>query len=313
MSDFVSSRIERTSLPWKSDIRPHIRRFNLKNARPDGGARIAPRRRSRPPHGFESFRPNWVTFEGKITTPPSAAVYRFQSVVFFCACFARSTAIVATTFLTTSSTSTPRISRNRYFMRSRSMCPRPFGGPYKRKLSTVSTARRFLPRPTGRALEALSRPGEWRRSAGSYRPLENQNKRGRPRGSRSCLWVVEEGLLGWGWGRRLERRLDDLDGLPVAAEVLRDPGRELESDPQAAVLEEDVGVLELGHVERDPLALLREGPLRASDQARALQGVDAAVARRDRYAVLAAQVDRGLRLLEGGHENLGRILVRDES
>ena len=53
--------------------------------------------------------------------------------------------------------------------------------------------------------------------------------------------------------------------------------------------------------------------LEISDQARALQGVDAAVARRDRYAVLAAQVDRGLRLLEGGHENLGRILVRDES
>src|SRR5436853_7723917 len=164
----------------------------------------------------------------------------------------------------------------------------------------------------GRALERLSRPQE-SPSEGRFQFLENQNKRGRPRGSRSCLWVVEEGLLGWGWGRCLERRLDDLDGLPVAAEVLRDPGRELESDPQAAVLEEDVGVLELGHVERDPLALLREGPLRASDQARALQGVDAAVARRDWYAVLAAQVNRGLRLLEGRHQNLGRILVRDES
>src|SRR5438094_9143542 len=139
----------------------------------------------------------------------------------------------------------------------------------------------------------------------------SKNKKGRTRGSRSCLWVVEEGLLGW--VLRGEARFDDVHGSPVAAEVLRDPGRELESDPQAAVLEEDVGVLELGHVERDPLALLREGPLRASDQARALQGVDAAVARRDRYAVLAAQVDRGLRLLEGGHENLGRILVRDES
>src|SRR5207237_9463757 len=141
--------------------------------------------------------------------------------------------------------------------------------------------------------------------------LESQNKRGRTRGSRSCLWVVEEGLLGWGWS--LERRLNDVNGLPVAAEVLRDPGRQLESHPQAAVFEEDVGVLELGHVEGDPLALLREGPLRASDQARALQGVDAAVARRDRYAVLAAQVNRGLRLLEGRHQNLGRILVRDES
>src|SRR5213594_3255897 len=142
-----------------------------------------------------------------------------------------------------------------------------------------------------------------------------KNKKGRTRGSRSCLWVVEEGLLGWvlRWVLRWEDRLDNVDGLPVSAEVLRNPGRELESDPQAAVLEEDVRVLELGHVQRDPLALLREGPLRAPDQARALQGVDAAVARRDRYAVLAAQVDRGLRLLEGGHENLGRILVRDES
>src|SRR5207247_1106357 len=74
-------------------------------------------------------------FEGKITIPPSASMYRFQSVVFFCACFARSTAIVATTLRTTSSTSTPRISRNRYFIRSRSMCPRPFGGPYKRESS----------------------------------------------------------------------------------------------------------------------------------------------------------------------------------
>src|SRR5207253_9409509 len=104
------------------------------------------------------------------------------------------------------------------------------------------------------ALERLSRPQE-SPSEGRFQFLENQNKRGRPRGSRSCLWVVEEGLLGWGWS--LERRLNDVDGLPVAAEVLRDPGRQLESHPQAAVFEEDVGVLELGHVEGDPLALLR--------------------------------------------------------
>src|SRR2546429_502834 len=45
MSDFVSSRIERTSLPWKSDIRPHIRRSNLKNARRHRGERTAPPRR----------------------------------------------------------------------------------------------------------------------------------------------------------------------------------------------------------------------------------------------------------------------------
>src|SRR5207247_640038 len=161
MSDFVSSRIERTSLPWKSDIRPHIRRFNLKNARPHGGARIAPRRRSRPPHGFESFRPNWVTFEGRITIPPSASMYRFQSVVFFCACFARSTAIVATTFFTPSSTSTPRISRNRYFMRSRSMVTAPTGGDVEETIVsrlTAETVRRTsdvgplepVPRPLGR-------------------------------------------------------------------------------------------------------------------------------------------------------------------
>src|SRR5205823_7005417 len=85
-------------------------------------------------HGLESLRPNWVTFEGKITIPPSASMYRFQSVVFFCACFARSTAIVATTLRTTSSTSTPRISRKRYFMRSRSIGTRgPSRGPYKRE------------------------------------------------------------------------------------------------------------------------------------------------------------------------------------
>src|SRR5436853_6441372 len=90
----------------------------------------------------------------------------------------------------------------------------------------------------GRALERLSRPQE-SPSEGRFQFLENQNKRGRPRGSRSCLWVVEEGLLGWGWS--LERRLDDVDGLPVAAEVLRDPGRQLESHPQAAGFEEAVG------------------------------------------------------------------------
>src|SRR6059036_404071 len=82
---------------------------------------------------------------------------------------------------------------------------------------------------------------------------DGKNKRGRTRGSRSCLWVVEEGLLGW--VLHGEARFDDVHGSPVAAEVLRDPGRELESDPQAAVLEEDVGVLQLGHVQRDALAL----------------------------------------------------------
>src|SRR5436189_6412795 len=136
MSARDRSRIERISRPWKLDIMSHIRRFNLKDTRaadrePERPSVFGPRR----VHGFESLRPNWVTCEGKITIPPSASMYRFQSVVFFCACFARSTAIVATTFLTTSSTSTPRISRNKYFIRSRSMCPRPFGGPYKRESS----------------------------------------------------------------------------------------------------------------------------------------------------------------------------------
>src|SRR2546422_10434281 len=105
----------------------------------------------------------------------------------------------------------------------------------------------------------------------------SKNKKGRTRGSRSCLWVVEEGLLGW--VLRGEARFDDVHGSPVAAEILRDRGRELESDPQAAVLEEDVGVLQLGHVQRDALALLGQGALRASDQARALERMDAAVAR----------------------------------
>src|SRR5439155_872643 len=137
MSDFVRSRMERTSLPWKSDIRPHIRRLNLKNARRGEGERTAPpRRRPLPPHGFETSR-----------------------------------------------------------------------------------------------------------------PIQDQNKRGRTRGSRSCLWVVEEGLLGWVW--RGQARLKDVHGLPVAAEILRDARRELEPHAKSAVLEEDVGVLQLGHVEGD--------------------------------------------------------------
>src|SRR5438876_1135376 len=108
MSARDRSRIERISRPWKLDIMSHIRRFNLKDTR---GADREPERPSvfgpRRAHGLESLRPNWVTFEGKITIPPSASMYRFQSVVFFCACFARSTAIVATTLRTTSSTSRP--------------------------------------------------------------------------------------------------------------------------------------------------------------------------------------------------------------
>src|SRR3989475_11465541 len=142
-------------------------------------------------------------------------------------------------------------------------------------------------------------------------PFDGKNKKGRTRGSRSCLWVVEEGLLGW--VLRREDRFDDVDGPPIAAEVLRDAGRELESDPHAAVLEEDVGVLQLGHVQRDALALLGQGALRASDEARALERVDPPVAGSDRNAVLAAQVDRGLRLLERRYENLCRVLVRHES
>src|SRR6059036_658614 len=139
----------------------------------------------------------------------------------------------------------------------------------------------------------------------------SKNKRGRTRGSRSCLWVVEEGLLGW--VLHGEARFDDVHGSPVAAEVLRDPGRELESNPQAAVLEEDVRVLELGHVQRDALPLLRQGTLRASDETGTLERMDPPVAGGDWDAVLAAQVDRGLRLLERRDENLCRVLVRHES
>src|SRR5205823_13828904 len=101
-------------------------------------------------------------------------------------------------------------------------------------------------------------------------PRSSNNKRGRTRGSRSCLWVVEEGLLGW--GRRRVGGLHDVDGLPVAAEVLCDARRELEPHSEAAVLEEDVRVLELGHVEGDPLAFLGQRPLRAADEARLLEG-----------------------------------------
>src|SRR2546427_5348917 len=119
----------------------------------------------------------------------------------------------------------------------------------------------------------LCQPGPHRGPKRQVPSAHGKNKKGRTRGSRSCLWVVEEGLLGW--VLRREDRFDDVDGPPIAAEVLRDAGRELESGPQAAVLEEDVGVLQLGHVERDALALLGQATLRASDQARALESGDA--------------------------------------
>src|SRR5213594_5066555 len=70
----------------------------------------------------------YMDAEGGIVILPSASMYRFQSFVFCCTCFARSMAIVATTFRTTSSTSTPRTSRNRYFIRSRSMVSRTIRG-----------------------------------------------------------------------------------------------------------------------------------------------------------------------------------------
>src|SRR6266581_7593145 len=102
----------------------------------------------------------------------------------------------------------------------------------------------------------LCQPGPDRGPNRQVPSTHGKNKRGRTRGSRSCLWVVEEGLLGR--VLRREARFDDVNGSPVAAEVLRDSGRELESDPQPAVLEEDVRVLELGHVQGDALALLRQ-------------------------------------------------------
>ena len=110
----------------------------------------------------------------------------------------------------------------------------------------------------------------------------------------------------------VEVGFDDVDRFPVAAEVLRDAGRQLEPHAQAPVLEEDVRVLELGHVERDPLPLLRQGPLRAADEPGALEGVDPPVARGDRDPVLTAQVDGRLGLLERRHEDLRRVLIGHE-
>src|SRR3989475_6311163 len=313
MSAGVKSRIERTSRPRKLDIKSLIHRFDLKQSGHTGALEgRVPRTAPRPAYGFGSLRPNWLTFEGRITIPPSASMYRFQSFVFCCTCFARSTAIVATTFRTTSSTSTPRISRNRYFIRSRSMVSRTIRGRRIRENCQWSHFREH-PRPhrtMGRW--RLCQPGPWDAVRDGRSPLfDGKNKKGRTRGSRSCLWVVEEGLLGW--VLRREDRFDDVHGLPIAAEVLRDAGRELESDPQAAVLEEDVGVLQLGHVERDALALLGQGALRAPDEASAFERVDASVASGDRDAVHPAEVDRGFRLLERRHENLCRILVGHES
>src|SRR2546428_752335 len=68
-------------------------------------------------------------------------MYFFQSLEFFWTCFARSTLTFATTCFTIWPTSTPRISRKRYFIRS--LWPGCIGeslrgtSPYKTKLSTV--------------------------------------------------------------------------------------------------------------------------------------------------------------------------------
>src|SRR5439155_10598091 len=109
--------------------------------------------------------------------------------------------------------------------------PDHLGPRYKPKLSMVSVLRpsiEALDNGSWQIVKAAAQDPRGRRA-----PLRSsENKIGRPRGSRSCLWVVEEGLLGWeGW-------LDDVDGFPIAAEVFRDPGRELEPHPQPAVLEE---------------------------------------------------------------------------
>src|SRR2546428_37275 len=124
----------------------------------------------------------------------------------------------------------------------------------------------------------------------------------------TCFAVVEEGL----WELRVGRLLDR-DALPIPAEVSRDTRCKLEPNAELPVLEEDVRVFELGHVEGDPLSLLREGALRAPHESRLLEGVDSAVAGRDRNAVFSAQVDGGSRPLGRGHEGLRRVLVRHES
>src|SRR5947199_6960896 len=198
MSAGEKSRIERTSRPPKLDIKSLIHRFDLKQSGHTGAPEEEfPRSAPRPADGFGSLRPNWVTFEGRITIPPSAAMYRFQSFVFSCACFARSTAIVATAFRTTSSTSTPRISRNRYFIRSRSMVSRTIRGRRIRENCQWSHFRghRRPRRTMGRW--RLCQPGPWDAVRDGRSPLfDGKNKKGRPRGSGPCRGVGRGGYWG---------------------------------------------------------------------------------------------------------------------
>src|SRR2546426_9518075 len=101
----------------------------------------------------------------------------------------------------------------------------------------------------------------------------------------------------------------EVESVPLPAEVLDHAGRELEPCPELAVLEEYVRVPQAGCVEVLALSLLREDPVDALDKADLLEGPNLAVARGDRDPVPLADLLRADLALVRGEEDLGAVLI----
>ena len=106
--------------------------------------------------------------------------------------------------------------------------------------------------------------------------------------------------------------LHQVESVPVAAEVLHLAGRELESGPQLAVLEEDVRIAQTRCVEVLSLPLLGQNPLDALDEADLFQNPYLAVTRRDRDPVSLADFLGADLAFIGREKDLGAVLVRQE-
>ena len=79
--------------------------------------------------------------------------------------------------------------------------------------------------------------------------------------------------------------MEQVEAVPIPAEVLHLARGELEPRAELPVFEEDVRVPKARGVKVLPLALLRQDPLDALDQADLFKDPDLAVAGRDRDAV----------------------------
>src|SRR2546422_3335199 len=103
---------------------------------------------------------------------------------------------------------------------------------------------------------------------------------------------------------------EQVEAVPVPAEVLDDARRELEPSAELPVLEEDVRVSEAGCVEVLALPFLGEDAIDALDQADLLEGPDLAVARGDRDSVSLADLLGANLPLVRGEEDLRTVFVR---